>query len=77
MRKTIADHVASEVRAELARQRRPQRDLADLLGISIQQVSERLRGDVDWRVTELVLVAELLGVPIAQFLPAPAAEPAA
>ncbi|SBT64257.1 BetR domain-containing protein [Micromonospora sediminicola] len=73
MRKTIADHVSSEVRAELARQRRPQRDIAELLGISVNQVSERIRGDVEWRVSELVLVAELLGVPVAQFLPAAAA----
>lgn len=69
MQKTIADHVSSEVRAELARQRRPQRDLADLLGISVNQVSERIRGDVDWRVTELIQVAELLRVPVTQFLP--------
>lgn len=77
MRKTIAEHVSSEIRAELARQRRPQRDIAELLGISVNQVSERVRGDVDWRVTELVQVAELLGVPVTQFLPATSSAPAA
>ncbi|QLQ37951.1 helix-turn-helix domain-containing protein [Micromonospora robiginosa] len=72
MRKNIAEHISSEVRAELARQRRPQRDIADVLGISVNQVSERIRGDVEWRVSELVAVADLLGVPLIQFLPAPA-----
>ncbi|GIJ10769.1 helix-turn-helix domain-containing protein [Micromonospora andamanensis] len=76
MSNTIVNAISSEVRAELARQRRPQREIADRLGISIQQVSLRLRGEVEWRVSELIQVADLLGVPVAQFLPAPAASAA-
>lgn len=68
--------IAAEVRAEIARQRRPtQRELGELLGLSQAQVSERVRGDVEWRISELALVADVLGVPITQFLLA--AEPVA
>lgn len=63
--------IAAEVRAEIARQKGPtQRELAELLGLSQPQVSDRIRGDVEWRISELAKVAELLGVPITKFVPA-------
>lgn len=70
--------IAAEVRAEIARQKRPtQRELGELLRLSQAQVCARIRGDVEWRISELALVADVLGVPIAQFLPTPTAERAA
>ena len=61
--------VGSEVRAELARQGKAQRDLAAHLGLSQTQVSHRLTGKVGFRVQELMQVAAYLGVPVTQFLP--------
>lgn len=56
------------IRAEMARQRITQTELAVALSIPQTQVSARLRGAVEWRVTELLGVAELLGVPASTLL---------
>lgn len=78
MANELATGIAAEVRAEISRQMKPQRELVELLGISQAQVSERVRGDVEWRISELVKVAEYLGVPVTAFVPASeAAESAA
>jgi transcriptional regulator with XRE-family HTH domain len=69
MSEVITASVAAEVRAELARQRRPQRDLAEAIGLSQQAASRRLCGEVPFDIAELAKVAELLRVPIEQFLP--------
>ncbi len=68
MKGTIAQRVASEVRAELARQRRPQRAVAEALGISQAAASRRLRGELPFDVAELATLATVLGVDMAQFL---------
>lgn len=73
MSETITASVAAEVRAELARQRISQQLLAAKLGVSQQWVSRRIAGTVAFDVDELARIARLLGVPMAQFLPAPAA----
>lgn len=70
MTNSLPADIAAEVRAEISRQKKPQREISDLLGISQQQVSERVRGDVEWRISELVRVAEWLDVSITKFLPA-------
>lgn len=62
--------VAAEVRAEMARQRKTQADLAGPLGISTAQVGKRLAGKIAFNVVELAIVARVLGVPAAQFWPA-------
>jgi transcriptional regulator with XRE-family HTH domain len=69
MTNSLPADIAAEVRAEISRQRKPQREIAELLGISQQQVSERVLGDVEWRISELVRVAEWLSVPITKFVP--------
>lgn len=69
MTKDLATDIATEVRAEISRQKKPQREIADLLNLSQQQVSERVRGDVEWRISELVRVASWLGVSVDQFVP--------
>lgn len=62
--------IAAEVRAEVARQKRSQAQIAECLGIHQTAVSKKLRGDRDFTLPELVLVAELLRVPVTNFLPA-------
>lgn len=66
----LLSHVAAEVRAEMARQRKTQRDLAAALELSQAQVSDRLREKVAFDVRELEKVANWLGVPVSQFMPA-------
>jgi transcriptional regulator with XRE-family HTH domain len=60
--------VAAEVRAEMARQRMSQAGLAKLLGVAQQTVSRRLVGEVPFDVAELARIADLLGVPMTQFV---------
>ena len=62
--------VAANVRAEMARQRRRQSDLADHLGMARQNVSRRLLGRRPFDTDELAKVAEFLGVPITTFFQA-------
>ncbi len=52
------------LRAEMARRRVTQAQIAEVLQISQAQVSARLNGGVRWRVDELVKVCRLLGVGI-------------
>lgn len=69
MANELATEIAAQVRAEISRQMKPQRELVELLGISQAQVSERVRGDVEWRISELVKVADYLGLPVTAFVP--------
>lgn len=62
--------IAGCVRAELARQGKPQRELAIVLEIDEGSASLRLRGYRSFRAEELVRVAEWLGVPVVQLVPA-------
>jgi predicted XRE-type DNA-binding protein len=77
MANELATGIAALVRAEISKQMKPQRELVELLGISQAQVSERVRGDVEWRISELVKVAEYLGLPVTAFVPVEAAEASA
>jgi transcriptional regulator with XRE-family HTH domain len=71
MTKPPVDAVAAEVRAEIARRqpKTPQSEFAAELGMSQTQFSDRLSGDVEWRITEIIRLAELLGVPVTAFVP--------
>lgn len=63
-----ADHlVAGEIRAELARQRRSQAELAELLGVSKPWLSRRLSGETPLAVADVVVMAEALGVATSTF----------
>jgi len=66
----LLDVVMAEIRAELARQRMPQRRVAEELGLSEAQISERFLGRVPLDVPELERIARLLGVTVGHFLPA-------
>lgn len=59
---TTTQRVASTIRAEMARRRVDQGAVAQRLGVSRPSVSRRLSGAVDLTVSELVEVADLLGV---------------
>lgn len=61
---TVGDNVA----AEMKRRRLSQSVLAQHLGLSQAAVSARLRGVTSWRVDELQVVADALGVPISTLL---------
>lgn len=68
MSEGITANVAAEVRAEMARQRRSQRSVADALGVSQTYIWRRLTGDVSFDIAELSAVADFLGVPMGQFI---------
>jgi len=70
MTTSVTQSVAAEVRAELARKRIPQSDLAEVLGVSQAGISRRLSGATPFDVNELAAVAAFLGVPVGKLMPA-------
>jgi predicted transcriptional regulator len=60
--------VGANIRAEMARRKVPQREIADLLDLPQASVSKRLAGEVPWRITELAKIAAFLDVPLAVLL---------
>lgn len=52
----------------MARQQRRQAELAGVLGISQSGVSARLAGRIPLTVTDLILIAQWLGVPASRLL---------
>jgi transcriptional regulator with XRE-family HTH domain len=61
--------IAAEVRAEMARQGRKQRQLAAVIDNVQPIVSLKLRGERSFRAEELRAIATWLGVPIGQLMP--------
>jgi transcriptional regulator with XRE-family HTH domain len=57
-----AERVAANVRAELARQRKSQTELAQALSLPQSAVSRRCVGRVPFDINELTIVARFLGV---------------
>ena len=57
--------VAANVRAEIARRDLTQKQVAVYLGLSQQNLSQRIRGHVKFRDHELATLAQLLGVSVA------------
>ena len=58
------DPVTANVRAEMARRKMNQTDVAAILGLSQVSVSARLRGTTEWRVSELRALAQHFGVSV-------------
>lgn len=52
----------------MAREGLSQQQLALRLGWSPQYLSRRMRGDVAWLVTDLMAVADALGIPAAELI---------
>lgn len=65
-----AEAVASEVRAEMGRQRKTQAELADALGVTPHTVGRRLSGEVPFDVIEVVQIGLWLGVDPRRLIPA-------
>jgi len=60
--------VASNIRAELARNGWSQEDLAEKLGINRVTLNRRLRGQLPWSLEQLDAAASALDVPLAELL---------
>lgn len=69
----LGDATSANVRAEVARRRARHADLALALNMSTTALSRRMTGDVAFNVHEIGLVAEFLGVPVADLMSTPAA----
>lgn len=69
MSETYTESVAGEVRAHVARKNVSQREVAKAIGKSQGAAWRRLSGNYPFNVQELEAIAELLGVPVARFLP--------
>ena len=67
----------ASVRAEMARAGVTQKDVAEWLSIAESQVSQRVNGHIDWRLSEIRIIAERLGVPLATLVDEPAAQESA
>lgn len=69
----LTQRVSAEIRAELGRQQKSQRWLADQLGVDPAIVSRRMIGTrYTFTTAELDRIAGILGVPVDQLLGAPA-----
>jgi transcriptional regulator with XRE-family HTH domain len=62
---SLGTQVAANVRAEMARQRKRQADLGEVLGLTQGAVSKRMSGTVALDVDELGKIATFLGVDVA------------
>ncbi len=67
-RQTLAEAVSAEVRAEMGRQRKSRREVADAMGVSHMYLSRRLNGRTSFDLTDLDRVAAALNVPVDQLL---------
>lgn len=65
---SLSTQVAANVRAEMARQRKRQADLGEVLGLTQGAVSKRLNGAVALDVDEVGKIARFLDVPVASLL---------
>lgn len=71
IRQSLTQRVASEVRAEVARQNVTQYDLAEVLGVAQPSVSRRLTGKHPFDTDELDKLAAFFDVPVDRFLAVP------
>ncbi len=67
-RQQVREAVASEVRAEAARQRASQSTIALLLGTSTGTVSRKMRATYGFDIDELCALASAWDVPVVNFL---------
>ena len=70
---TYTTRVASSVRAEMARRKITQTELAESLGMTQPAISRRMSGAVPFDTEELGQIADLLGVPMSVLFGEPAA----
>jgi hypothetical protein len=60
--------IGANVRAEIARHGRTQQGAGTVLHLPQGSVSKRISGDTDWKVSELLILADWLGVTVDDFL---------
>ena len=65
---TFSEQVAANIRAELARQKKTQAQLAEVWGINAASVSKRMSGAVPVDVNEVQMAAGWLGVPLSRLM---------
>lgn len=65
----VREAIAAEVRAEVARRQKSQREIGEILGLPQPSVQLRLKGERPFRAEELVLLAEAFGVSVGHFIP--------
>lgn len=62
------ERIGAEVRAWMARRELRQIDVAEVLGVAQKNVSRRIRGDIPFRIDELLTLARFMGITLAQLL---------
>ena len=67
---TFQDDVAAEVRAELARRMISGREVGRALGWTQYYIAARLRGGIEFSLSDLEKIAEYLEVPVTNFFSA-------
>jgi transcriptional regulator with XRE-family HTH domain len=65
---SLSQHVAAEVRAEMARQQKRQGELAEIIGVTQPAVSRYLSGERPMTIDVLQKIADFLGVPLSHFI---------
>lgn len=71
MEREPRQHIAAEIRAEVARQRKRQHEMASVLGLTQQGLSLKLNGFRPFTAEELAQLAIFLCVSVEQFMPQP------
>lgn len=66
---TLSQVVAAEIRAEMGRQQKSAREVAEVMGVSDMYLHRRLAGKVSLTLADLERLAAALGVPATTFLP--------
>lgn len=66
---TPNDRVCRKIGALIGETRTPKSDLAAALGLPPSALTRRLKGEVEWRVNDLVDVARFFGVALSDLVP--------
>ena len=68
MTQTLSGTVAANIRAEAARRRKTQAQLAEAAGLSQFAISRRMREEFPFTLDEVQAIADFLGVPLSDLL---------
>lgn len=67
----LGENISRIVRILLARDELRQQDLAEALGYESGTITRKMKGEREWRVNDLVLLAEFFEVPVSLFFEEP------
>ena len=68
--KPVNSHIGRTIRDLMFEKNKTQVEMALTLGIDQGSMSRRIRGRTDWSPDELVIVARVLGITVAELFPA-------